>query len=148
MGTVVPGEGPASARIMLIGQNPGEEEARLGRPFVGRSGKYLDRVLAENGIDRKELYITSVVKETTPGNRPPTRQEVEYWLPYLMDEISRVKPGVVVLMGRVAWEIPRLVSITYVETSHPAAAMRFPRLRSAFEEAFRRLKGFLTKPDG
>ena len=140
MGTVVLGEGPPGAEIMLIGQNPGKEEARLGRPFVGRSGKYLDKVLQENGIDRKQLYITSVVKETTPGNRRPTEREIEHWLTYLIDEINRIKPEIIVLMGEVAKKTPRFSGITYIETYHPAAAMRFPRVRQNFEEAFKKLK--------
>jgi len=132
-GRVVYGEGPAPAGIMLIGQNPGTEEARQGRPFVGMAGRYLDVVLEKNNIDRSRLYITSVVKETTPGNRRPTAKEIGRWLPHLVREIRRVKPGVVVLMGRVAWRVPRLQGIEYIETYHPAAAMRFPKVRLRFE---------------
>jgi uracil-DNA glycosylase family 4 len=140
MGTIVAGEGPPNARVMLIGQNPGAEEAKKGRPFVGRAGKYLDKVLRDNHIDRSTLYITSVVKETTPGNRKPTAQEVSYWMPYLLEEIRRVKPKIVVLMGKVAWETPRLENIKYLETYHPAAAMRFPKVRKKFEDDFKKLK--------
>jgi uracil-DNA glycosylase family 4 len=140
MGTIVAGEGPPNARVMLIGQNPGAEEAKKGRPFVGRAGKYLDKVLRDNHIDRSTLYITSVVKETTPGNRKPTAQEVSYWMPYLLEEIRRVKPKIVVLMGKVAWETPRLENIKYLETYHPAAAMRFPKVRKKFEDDFKELK--------
>jgi DNA polymerase len=75
----VPGEGPRNAKIMLVGQNPGKEEVKQGRPFVGRSGKYLDKVLRENYLERKKLFITSVVKQTTPGNRKPTAQEIRDW---------------------------------------------------------------------
>ncbi|MBI2836549.1 MAG: uracil-DNA glycosylase [Chloroflexi bacterium] len=146
MGTVVPGEGPPNATVMLIGQNPGREEARQGRPFIGRSGKYLDRVLAENGIDRKELYITSVVKETTPGNRAPTTAEIERWLPHLVDEIKWIRPRIIVLMGKVASNVPRLEDIEYIETCHPAAAMRFPKMRREFEQAIAELREFLAQP--
>ena len=140
MGTFVAGEGPQNAEIMLIGQNPGGEEARQRRPFVGKSGRYLDSVLRRNNIDRSRLYITSVVKETTPGNRKPTAREISYWMPYLLEEIRQVKPRVVVLMGEVAWKIPRLDNIRYIETYHPSAAMRFPRARERFENDFKRLK--------
>lgn len=140
MGTFVAGEGPQNAEIMLIGQNPGGEEARQRRPFVGRSGRYLDSVLRKNNIDRSRLYITSVVKETTPGNRKPTAREIRHWMPYLLEEIRQVKPRVVVLMGEVAWQTPRLGNIRYIETYHPAAAMRFPRARKRFENDFKRLK--------
>jgi uracil-DNA glycosylase family 4 len=92
MGAFVAGEGPQNAEIMLIGQNPGVEEAKQGRPFVGKSGRYLDTVLSKNNIDRSKLYITNVVKQTTPGNRRPTAQAIRYWMPYLIEEIRQVKP--------------------------------------------------------
>jgi len=136
MGVVVLGEGPRRAPIMLVGQNPGAEEARQGRPFVGRAGKYLDSVLERNGIRRNGLYITNVVKETTPGNRRPTSGEIRRWAPELQKQIKRVRPRVVVLMGSVARSAPRLKGICYVETYHPAAAMRFPKMRQEFERTF------------
>jgi uracil-DNA glycosylase len=146
MSTVVAGEGPRTAEIMLIGQNPGREEAKQGRPFVGRSGRYLDMVLARNNLDRSKLYITSVVKETTPGNRKPTPEEIERWMPYLVQEIRRVKPKTIVLMGTVAWRTPRLQGIHYIETYHPAAAMRFPKATDKFERDFGRLGKWSSRP--
>lgn len=127
-------EGPKNARVMLVGQNPGQEEAKLNRPFVGRSGKYLNKVLGEKGIDRSALYLTSVVKETTPGNRKPTAGEIRRWMPELEREIREIDPEIVVLMGKVAWEAPRQEGIEYIETYHPAAAMRFPKPRRRFEK--------------
>jgi uracil-DNA glycosylase len=143
MATIVVGEGPQNAQIMLIGQNPGREEARQGRPFVGRSGRYLDTVLEKNNIERSKLYITSVVKETTPRNRRPTAQEIRHWMPCLLEEIGQVKPKIVVLMGEIAWKTPKLKAIEYIRTYHPAAAMRFPRAREKFESDFEKL-GKLT----
>ncbi len=137
---IVYGEGPLDARIMLVGQNPGKQEARQGKPFVGMAGKYLNDVLARNNIDRKKLYITSVVKQTTPRNRKPTAQEINYWMPKLMEEIKRIKPKIIFLMGRVAWKTPRFEGIRYIETYHPAAAMRFPRARDRFERDIKELK--------
>jgi uracil-DNA glycosylase family 4 len=136
----VPPEGPRKARIMLIGQNPGAEEAKQGRPFAGRSGRYLNSVLAKYGIERSRLYITAVVKERTPGNRMPTREEIERWLPVLLAEIRDIKPEVILLMGKLAQSIPRSIRITYIESPHPAAAMRFPKQRILFEAATRKLK--------
>ncbi|MBI4302782.1 MAG: uracil-DNA glycosylase [Chloroflexi bacterium] len=135
------GEGPRDARIMLIGQNPGAEEARQGRPFVGRAGKFLDDVLSKTKLKRDRLYITNVVKQTTLGNRRPTATEVKCWMPSLLDEIRQVKPEVIVLMGKVAQEVPRFEGIRYIETYHPAAAMRFPKAREKFEKDFEQLKG-------
>jgi uracil-DNA glycosylase family 4 len=139
MTTVVAGEGPQNAEIMLVGQNPGREEAKQGRPFVSKSGKYLDTVLRKNNLNRSELYITNVVKETTPTNRRPTAQEIRYWIPCLLEEIQQVKPKIIVLMGNVAWKTPRLGAIEYIETYHPSAAMRFPRAREKFENDFEKL---------
>lgn len=133
-------EGPADAEIMLVGQNPGSQEVRTGRPFVGRSGKFLDKVLGKYGLNRKELYITPVVKEPTPQNRKPTAREISRWMPVLIHEIQRIKPRIILLMGRVAWETPRYKDIEYIETYHPAAAMRFPKIRERFEKDMEELK--------
>ncbi len=136
---IVLGEGPDDAQVMFIGQNPGKEEARRGKPFVGRAGKYLNEVLATNNIDRRKLYITSVVKQPTPKNRKPTKREIDYWMPYLVDEIKRIKPQLIFLMGEVAWKTPRFEGVQYIETYHPAAAMRFPKARQRFEKDIKRL---------
>lgn len=141
LGVAVPGEGPKQTRVMVVGQNPGREEARARRPFVGRTGRYLDTVLKRCGLDRSQVYLTNIVKETTPGNRKPTTWEVRLWRTVLTDETRRVKPEVVVLMGEVAHMAERLPGIRYLETCHPSAAMRFPAMRQEFEEAFRQLPG-------
>lgn len=145
MSEIVLGEGPRNALIMLIGQNPGNEEVKIGRPFVGRSGKYLDGVLRKNGLIRSQIYITSVVKEGTPGNRRPTPQEIKRWLPHLIGEIKEIRPKIVALMGAVAWQIPRFEGIKYIETYHPAAAMRFPEMRKKFEADIRELKSLVIR---
>ncbi len=141
-------EGPENARIMLVGQNPGKEEVKQGRPFVGRSGRYLDGVLLKNGLDRDKLYITSVVKEPTPGNRKPLAEEIERWMPTLLSEIKEVMPGIVVLMGQVARQTPRFEGIEYIETYHPAAAMRFPVIRQKFEKDMRKVSLWKPKTGG
>jgi len=136
----VPGEGPATAKVMFVGQNPGAEEDKTGRPFVGRAGKFLNKVLIENGINREEAFVTNVVKHVTPNNRKPFPDEVEACLPYLITQIKEIKPKIVVLMGAVAWQTPRLEGVEYVETYHPSAAMRFSKIRKKFEEDFAALK--------
>ncbi len=141
---LVIGEGPLDAGVMLIGQNPGAEEEKLGRPFVGRSGRYLNTVLSKNNIEREKLYITSVVKYRTPGNRKPTREEVAECLPMLRKQIEQIKPEIIVLMGEVAKQAPRYEGIRYLETYHPAAAMRFPKIRQKFEQDFRKLAEWLN----
>lgn len=133
-------EGPGNASVMLIGQNPGKMEAETGRPFAGRAGKYLNRVLEQNQLDRKRLYITPVVKALTPNNRKPNAEEIRKWLPVLVEEIKETEPEIILLMGEVAWKTPRMGGIIYMETYHPAAAMRFPRIREKFENDMKKLK--------
>ncbi len=125
---------------MLVGQNPGREEVTQGRPFVGRAGRYLNQVLQKYGLDRDNLYLTGVVKEGTPHNRKPTAREIERWRPSLEAEIKAVKPNIIVLLGRVAWKTPRFKGIEYMETYHPAAAMRFPKIRQKFEKDMQNLR--------
>ena len=136
----VPGEGPTDAKIMLIGQNPGAEEDKTGRPFVGRSGKYLTKVLQKYGLNRNELFVTSIVKHKSPDNRKPKPDEIAACLPYLITQINLIKPEIIVLMGQTAWQTPRQPNITYVVTYHPSAAMRFTKIRTKFEEDIASLK--------
>ena len=139
------GEGPGDAAVMLVGQNPGKEEVRQGRPFVGRSGQYLNKVFQKYGLDRSKLYVTGVVKEPTPRNRKPNASEIKRWMPCLEAEIKEVKPDLIVLMGRVAWKTPRFEGIDYIQTYHPAAAMRFPKVRKKFEKDIQKLKDKMKK---
>lgn len=136
----VPGEGPLNAKIMLVGQNPGGEEDKVGRPFVGRAGKFLNKVLAENGFKREEIFVTNIVKHVTPGNRAPFEDEVEACVPYLTVQIQEIKPKIVVLMGKVAWQAPRVEGVEYFLIYHPSAAMRFSKMRHKFEEDFKLLR--------
>ena len=128
------GEGPLNAKVMLIGQNPGAEEDETGRPFIGRAGKYLTKVLAENGIKREDLYITNIVKHVSPKNRKPYTDEVEACLPYLITQINSVKPKMIVLLGASAKGAPRLAGIEYIEVIHPSAAMRFNKMGDKFRD--------------
>ncbi len=130
------GEGPANAKVMLVGQNPGEEEDKVGRPFIGRSGKFLNKVLAKNGIRREDLFVTNIVKHLTPENRKPMPDEIASCAPHLLEQMRAIRPEVVVLLGAVAWQTPRIQGIEYVETVHPSAAMRFTKMRRRFEEDF------------
>ena len=129
----VPGEGPLTAKVMLIGQNPGAEEDETGRPFVGRSGKFLNKVLATYGLKREELFITSIAKHVSPKNRKPLPDEVKACLPYLTTQINFIKPKIIVLLGQSAKETPRFEGIEYIEAIHPSAAMRFNKMRDKFE---------------
>jgi uracil-DNA glycosylase family 4 len=130
----VPGEGPVSAQVMLVGQNPGSDEDETGRPFVGRAGKYLTKTLAEYGIKRENVFITNIVKHVSPQNRKPFDAEVKACLPYLITQINVIKPKVIVLLGASAKETPRLEGIEYVQVIHPSAAMRFTNMREKFRQ--------------
>lgn len=136
----VPGEGPFSAKLMLVGQNPGGEEDKTGKPFVGRAGKYLNKILIRNNFNRDELFVTNVVKHASPRNRKPLTDEVEACTPYLLEQIRIIKPKIVVLMGAIAWQTPRFEDVEYFETYHPSAAMRFKKIRAKFETDFSILK--------
>lgn len=101
----VPGEGPTTAcRLVVVGEAPGANEAKHGRPFVGRSGQVLMKVFKNNDVARREIYITNVVKFRPPNNSTPTEAEIGASLPYLWEEIREINPHMapVVLLGSVA----------------------------------------------
>lgn len=100
--TVVFGEGSESAPLMFIGEGPGAEEDRTGRPFVGQAGKLLDKMIFAMGFERGEVYIANVVKCRPPGNRDPRDDEVAACSPYLDRQIELVSPRVLVALGKPA----------------------------------------------
>lgn len=99
---IVFGEGDPDARLMFIGEGPGGDEDRLGRPFVGKAGQLLDRMIAAMQFKREEVYIANIVKCRPPGNRNPMPEEAEHCLPILHRQIGIVRPEVIVLLGAVA----------------------------------------------
>jgi uracil-DNA glycosylase family 4 len=104
-GRWVNGDGITPCRIMLVGEAPGREEDAKGKPFVGKSGKELTMYLSQfTGINRNNVYITNVVKVRPPNNRDPKPEEVEWFRPYLLEELDRVRPKVVAAVGRFAAE--------------------------------------------
>jgi DNA polymerase len=97
---MVPGEGPASAPVMIVGEAPGAREDAQGRPFVGSAGKLLDSLLVEAGLAREDVYITNVLKARPPGNRDPKRDEVAHHWPWLEAQLAIVRPRLLVPLGR------------------------------------------------
>jgi uracil-DNA glycosylase len=95
------GDGDPDADLMIVGEAPGEEEHLTGRPFVGRAGQLLDKVLASVDIDRDEVYVTNLVKFRPPGNRNPRPDEIAASAPILVDQIRLVRPQVIVPLGNV-----------------------------------------------
>src|SRR5690242_8854845 len=96
----VPGEGPYDADIMLVGEGPGFNEDKQGRPFVGAAGRFLEELLAIAGLQRKDVYITNVVKHRPPNNRDPEPGELAACRPYLERQIALIQPRVIVTLGR------------------------------------------------
>ena len=152
------GEGPKHARLMFIGEAPGRQEDTTGRPFVGRAGRFLDKVLAEVGISRKECFITSVVK-FLPAARTPDKKEIELCLPLTLQQIKEIKPQVICLLGNIALnslldakanvgqvhgKVLLQGGIKWIATFHPAAAMRNRRLAKMFREDLKRVKNILN----
>jgi len=148
--SAVPGEGPADARIMFIGEAPGVEEDRSGRPFVGRAGRFLNKIFEKYGIKREELFITSVLKHYT---RIPKKKYVKACLSWTLAQIDEIKPKLVVLAGNTAikaffkglsaadsGKVIEANGRKYLICPHPAAAMRFPKQRAKFESAIKVLK--------
>jgi DNA polymerase len=148
----VSGEGPNDAKIMLIGEAPGRNEARLGRPFVGQSGKLLETMLDAAGLARNEVYITNTVKHRPPENRTPLETEISACAIHLNAEWKRIHPRVTVLVGGTASKALFKVSATkanglwrhdgtrtYVGMVHPAYLLR-GRPQSEIEEVVEILK--------
>jgi DNA polymerase len=148
--TVVFGEGHARAAVMFIGEGPGAEEDRTGRPFVGQAGKLLDRMIFAMGFDREQVYIANVVKCRPPGNRDPKDDEVAACAAYLDRQIDLIEPTVIVALGKPAsrrltgtnkpmgalrgrWSSYR--GIPLMPVFHPAYLLRQPKLkREAWED--------------
>ncbi|MBI1374956.1 MAG: uracil-DNA glycosylase [Phycisphaera sp.] len=96
---VVFGEGDPDADLMFVGEGPGADEDRLGRPFVGRAGQLLDKQIGAMGLEREQVYIANIAKTRPPGNRVPTPEEAVLWLPWLEKQIETIRPKVIVTLG-------------------------------------------------
>ncbi|HIP62612.1 MAG TPA: uracil-DNA glycosylase [Archaeoglobus profundus] len=158
----VPGEGNPNAKIVFIGEAPGSEEDKQGRPFVGSAGKYLTQVMEKFGIKREEVYITNVLKCRPPNNRDPTPTEIEACKPYLMEQLEAIKPSIIVCLGRFSASVVfnlfglKFSSISKVRGEvfevrkwnknvkiiplyHPAAVLYKPHLKETFERDFKKI---------
>ncbi|RLJ70511.1 DNA polymerase [Hydrogenivirga caldilitoris] len=156
---VVFGDGNPYSPVVFVGEAPGEDEDRQGRPFVGRAGKYLNTKIEEVlGLRREEVYITNVCKCRPPGNRKPTPLEISACFPYLKKELDIIEPKVICCLGATAGEgiLGKKLSITKLRgqtmpypyntkvlvflTYHPAYILRNPRADGEFTEDMRKLK--------
>jgi DNA polymerase len=149
----VPGEGPADASIMFIGEGPGFHENQQGRPFVGPAGRFLDELLDRIGLAREEVFIGNVVKCRPPGNRDPQADELEACNPFLDRQIQVISPRVIVTLGRysmskffshakisqVHGQAMQVRGRLVVPMYHPAAALHQPSLKAIVERDFEKL---------
>ena len=156
----VPGDGPAGARVMFVGEGPGYHEDRQGTPFVGAAGQLLNELLAGAGLSRGKVYITNIVKCRPPENRDPLPDEIEACRPFLEEQIALVDAQVIVTLGRFALEVfapgarisrvhgqPRSAGArTLLPMLHPAAALHQPSWRRSLEEDFAELRKVLAAP--
>ncbi|MCL4392023.1 uracil-DNA glycosylase [Patescibacteria group bacterium] len=155
------GEGSPDAAIMFIGEAPGFYEDRERRPFVGRAGKLLDRLIGDIGMRREDVYITNIVKRRPPENRDPLPEELSAYRPYLAREIDAVDPKIIATLGRfsmnyflpdgkisrdqgkVFWWGEKILLPLY----HPAAALRSTSVLGDLEKSFKTLKAVVIKYD-
>lgn len=149
----VPGEGPADAEIMFIGEGPGFHENEQGRPFVGAAGRFLDELLTRIGLRREDVFIGNVVKCRPPGNRDPKPEELIACSSYLDRQIHVINPKVIVTLGRfsmakffpnakisqVHGEAMQVRGRLIIPMYHPAAALHQPSLKSFIEKDFSKL---------
>mgnify|MGYP000925962181 FL=1 len=159
--SLVMGEGNADADIIFIGEAPGAKEDELGRPFVGAAGKFLDEMLASIELDRKDIYISNIVKYRPPGNRDPKPEEIEAFKPYLKKQVEIIEPKLIVFLGRHSMNVflPELKiseahgraykrdGQVYMPLYHPAAALYNGGMRKTLLEDFAGIPRLLKKID-
>lgn len=154
---VVFGKGNPNAVLMFVGEAPGADEDRQGKPFVGRAGQLLDRILEAANIDKDDVYITNICKCRPPGNRTPKAEETDACLPYLTRQIELILPRLIVCLGSPAAQ--RLIhpeakvtairgrvfekgGIKIISTFHPAALLRDPAKKKLAWQDFKKIKMF------
>ncbi len=164
---VVVGEGSLEAELMFVGEGPGREEDLQGKPFVGRAGKLLTKIIEAMGYKRQEVYIANVVKHRPPGNRNPNPDEIEACLPYLLLQIESIKPKVICTLGK--WATKALVdneeatisqlrgkfqpftiidaspAVKIMPTYHPAYLLRNPAAKKAVWSDMKKIMQYLKR---
>lgn len=160
--TIVFGEGNPQAKLVFVGEGPGAEEDASGRPFVGRAGQLLDKIIVAIGLKREDVYIANIVKCRPPGNRTPERDEVDTCEPFLLRQLAFIRPEVIVALGSPAFQcllrtrepITRARGewrewngIKVMPTFHPAFLLRSPDKKREVWEDMKKVRDYLnTKP--
>jgi DNA polymerase len=156
----VPGEGPYDADIMLVGEGPGYNEDKQGRPFVGAAGRFLEELLAVAGLKRSDVYITNVVKHRPPNNRDPELSELAACRPYLDRQIMLIDPKLIITLGRyslatffpgdkiskVHGRIRERDGKYFFNMYHPAAALHQQALRQTLMDDMKRMTEYIQGP--
>ncbi|KKT78682.1 MAG: Uracil-DNA glycosylase [Candidatus Giovannonibacteria bacterium GW2011_GWC2_44_8] len=154
------GEGNIDCQVMFIGEAPGLTENELRRPFVGRAGKLLDKMIQEIGWQRKDVYITNIVKRRPPENRDPLPEEIEAYKPYLARQIEIIAPKIIAPLGRFSMnyflpfakisnahgKVFDLDERLIVPLYHPAAALRATTMFNDLRSDFKKLPEILKTP--
>jgi len=157
----VPGKGNFDADVIFVGEAPGRNEDIHGEPFVGAAGKRLDMILEDTGIDRKDVYITNIVKCRPPKNRVPSKKEEESCNDFIKQEIEIINPKIICVMGNTAYgtlldgkeitknhgKIVEKDGRKFFVTFHPAATIYNQKLVEELKEDFRKLAKFLETKD-
>ena len=157
----VPGKGNFDADVIFVGEAPGRNEDIHGEPFVGAAGKRLDMILEDTGIDRKDVYITNIVKCRPPKNRVPSKKEEESCNDFIKQEIEIINPKIICVMGNTAYgtlldgkeitknhgKIVEKDGRKFFVTFHPAATIYNQKLVEELKEDFRKLTKFLETKD-
>jgi DNA polymerase len=159
--TVVFGEGDPQARLLFVGEAPGHDEDIEGRPFVGRAGQLLTRIIESIGLTRDEVYITNILKCRPPNNRNPLPEEITCCLPYLTEQIELIRPRIICALGACAAQtllgtvegITKLRGSFYdyhgiklIPTYHPAACLRNPATKKYVWEDMKRIRKEYSMP--
>lgn len=156
----VPGDGPANAKIMFIGEAPGFHEDQQGIPFVGAAGNFLNELLKQIGLKREQVFIANIIKCRPPGNRDPQPDEIEACRSWLDQQIAVIEPKIIVTISRFAlarWfpnkkigeihgKARRFGDLVVVPFYHPAAALHQNSLRRTIEEDFKKLPEYIKYP--
>ena len=171
------GYGPENAEVIMIGEAPGKDEVRFGRPFVGKAGEILNEILLKTGIKREQLYITNVVKyrlmkegsrQGSYRNRPVTKHEIEIMLPWLKQELDLIKPKLILTLGNVPLRAlcfmqncgileigachGEVFSVnddtSHIPLYHPASQIYNRSLKEIFDEDFKKVRSFLESQGG
>ncbi len=156
---IVFGEGNPKAKIVFVGEGPGADEDATGRPFVGRAGQLLDKIIHAIGLRREEVYITNIVKCRPPGNRTPERDEVATCEQFLFRQLAVIKPALIVTLGSPAFqcllktkepisrsrgEWREWNGIRVMPTFHPAYLLRVPEKKREAWEDMKKVRDFLN----